>query len=79
MLLMAASTTDAAIADSVRRAGMTTTCSAASDSVSECAAVKAVTVRTTSASAGRIAGTASQAPSCRRSTAGSSRAIRNNT
>ena len=45
---MAASTTEAAMADSVRRAGMATTCSAASDSVSECAAVNAVTVRTMS-------------------------------
>ena len=79
MLLMAASTTEAAMADSVRRAGMATTCSAASDSVSECAAVNAVTVRTTSASAGRIAGTGAQAPSWRRRTAGSSSAIRNST
>src|SRR3989442_12295218 len=52
-LLSAASTTESAIADSTQRDGSVTTSSAASDSVIECATVKAVTILATSTKAAR--------------------------
>src|SRR6185503_16382528 len=70
-LLSAASTTDAAIADSTRRDGSDTTESAASARVIECATVKAVTTRNTSQNAGAKRGADN--------TAGSSSDSRNST
>jgi MarR-like DNA-binding transcriptional regulator SgrR of sgrS sRNA len=52
-LFAAASTTEAAIADSTRRDGSSIRPSAASESVIECATVKAVTTHSTSTSATR--------------------------
>ena len=52
MLLSAASTTDSAIADSIRRDGSAITPSAARLSVIECATVNAVTILNTSQNAG---------------------------
>ena len=75
-LFAAATTTEAAIADSTQREGRVTHSSAASDSVIECAAVKAVTTATTSRSACPKRGTPIHRPSRRRNTAGSSSATR---
>src|SRR6185436_12225130 len=61
MLFSAASTTDAAIADSTQRDGSATTCSVASVSVMECASVKAVTIFSTSMNALLKLGTGCQA------------------
>ncbi len=77
MLLSAATMIEAAMTDSVNLLGRRTTSSAASESVIECASVKAVTTFRMLSSAGRARGTGSQRPAVRSSTAGSSNDNRN--
>jgi len=75
--LSAATTTDAAIADSTSRDGRATMPSAASDSVIECATVNDVTMRNTSHNAGLKPCTGCQRGARQISTAGSSNDNRN--
>ena len=70
-MLVAASTTDSAMADSIQREGSDTSPSAASDSVIECAMVNAVTILATSMKAARKLAAGCQEPPRRSSTAGS--------
>ena len=76
-LFSAASTTDAAIADSTQREGSATQPSVARLSVIECASVKALTILTTSTEASRKLATACQCRARQAPTAGNSSDSRN--
>ena len=78
-LVAAAHEVVTAIAGSITRGEMLTSCSAASASVIECAMVNIVTTPSIGRTASRQVSTGSHPPMRRRSTAGSSRQIRNRT